>query len=89
MTSLQKVTVRYKGPLRDSLRIEEELVDITDQPFTLRDLFVVLHERGGVWAEQFGNANSLRAAIDGKMSKPSTSISPINQVTIFLPIAGG
>lgn len=89
MSILPYVTVRYMGFLKISLKTEEERIDIVDKSLTLSDLFLLLGNRGGNWAEQFDNVNSLRAAIDGKISKPSTRIYPSNQVVIFLPIAGG
>ncbi|KAF3997026.1 MoaD/ThiS family protein [Glaciimonas immobilis] len=77
------------GLLKNVLKTEEEEFLMGDASLTLGDLFRLLGDRGGNWADQFENAKSLRAAINGKISKPSASIYPSNRVAIFLPIAGG
>jgi molybdopterin synthase sulfur carrier subunit len=83
------VTLLYFAWVREAIGRDGEEVD---PPATITDvagLIGWLAQRGGGYAEAFGEPTRLRCAVDQNFTPLGTSIAGAREIALFPPVTGG
>jgi molybdopterin synthase sulfur carrier subunit len=81
------IRVLYFASLRERLgRADEE---IAGPPATLAGLRALLADRGGDWAELFGDGQRVLAAVNQEMAGAERALRDGDEVGFFPPVTGG
>jgi molybdopterin synthase sulfur carrier subunit len=83
------VTLLYFAWVRQKLGTGEERIDLPPEVRTVSDVAEFLRQRGGAFADVFGDASSLRAAVNQEHVKWDTTVTPDDEVAFFPPVTGG
>jgi molybdopterin synthase sulfur carrier subunit len=81
------IEVRYFASLRERLGSDAET--LAGHPATLAELRAQLVARGGVWAEVFGGAQPVLAAVNQEMANADQPLREGDEVGFFPPVTGG
>lgn len=83
------VTILYFARLREALGTGREELAL---PASVADVAAVrrtLLARGGAWAETFGEARRIRAAVNQEIAGESTAVRDGDEIAFFPPVTGG
>jgi len=83
----QNLTVRFFARLREELDTESLELPATPGQ-TVGGLLSELAARGGPWAQLQGE-QPVMVAVNQAMAKPSTPVTPGDEVAFFPPVTGG
>ena len=81
--------LRYFASLRESLGLEEEVIEVPSSIWSIDDLRMLLRARGGIWADVLADGKVLRCALNHEMVNPSTKLVDGAEVAFFPPVTGG
>lgn len=84
-----KLQLRYFASIRESLGLDQEVVQLPASVCTIDDLRAHLRLRGGIWSEVLGDGKVLRCALNHQMVNPSTELVDGAEVAFFPPVTGG
>ncbi len=84
-----KLQLRYFASIRETLGLDQELIELPVAVRTVDDLRVHLQLRGGIWDEVLGGGKVLRCALNHQMVNPSTELVDGAEVAFFPPVTGG
>lgn len=83
------ITVLYFARLREALGIGSEQIALPAGGADLATLQKTLVDRGGAWAQEFGQSKSIRAAVNQEMASPDMPVRDGDEVAFFPPVTGG
>jgi molybdopterin synthase sulfur carrier subunit len=83
------LTLLYFAWVRQKVGTGEERIDLPPGVSTVRGLIAHLEKRGGGYADAFGNAQRLRAAVNQEHAELDAAISATDEVAFFPPVTGG
>jgi molybdopterin synthase sulfur carrier subunit len=83
------VTVLYFARLREVLGTGREELALPGNATDVAAVRQALLARGGAWAEAFGEAKRIRAAVNQEMASDSTAVRDGDEVAFFPPVTGG
>ena len=86
---MAKLEILYFAWVREIIGCDGEKVDQPAADMSVADLIVQLAERGGRYAEAFGDRERLRAALDQRFVPLETVIGQARELAIFPPVTGG
>lgn len=86
MTPLNLV---YFAWVREALGRDQEQVERPAPDVTIRAFIATLAMRGGAYAEAFGDAAKLRAALDQQFVPLDSPIGDARELALFPPVTGG
>lgn len=84
-----KLQLRYFASIRESLGLEQEVIELPVSVRTMDDLRAHLRLRGGIWSEVLGEGKVLRCALNHQMANSSTELVDGAEVAFFPPVTGG
>jgi sulfur-carrier protein len=84
-----KLQLRYFASIRESLRLDQEVVELPVSVRTIDDLRAHLRLRGGIWSEVLADGKVLRCALNHQMVNASTELVDGAEVAFFPPVTGG
>jgi sulfur-carrier protein len=84
-----KLQLRYFASIRESLRLDQEVVELPVSVRTIDDLRSHLRLRGGTWSEVLADGKVLRCALNHQMVNASTELVDGAEVAFFPPVTGG
>lgn len=84
-----KLQLRYFASIRESLRLDQEVVELPVSVRTIDDLRSHLRLRGGIWSEVLADGKVLRCALNHQMVNASTELVDGAEVAFFPPVTGG
>ncbi len=83
------MTLLYFAWVRQKIGRSEETIALPADIATVGELAVWLASRGGGYAEAFGDARRLRAAVNQEHVAFDAPVSPDDEVAFFPPVTGG
>jgi len=83
------VNILYFAWVRQKVGKSEEIVELTPELRTVRDLAVFLAARGGGYAEAFADMRRLRAAVNHVHAGLDATLGSGDEVAFFPPVTGG
>ncbi len=83
------IRLSYFSWVRDRMGCSEELITPVVKIATIGDLIMWLRERDDRGAAAFADPARIRAAMDGAMVGPETSLAGAREVALFPPVTGG
>jgi molybdopterin synthase sulfur carrier subunit len=83
------VTVLYFARLRETLGTGSEQLALPASGVDLSTVKQMLAARGGAWAQEFGQSNAIRAAVNQDMARADTPVRDGDEVAFFPPVTGG
>lgn len=83
------MTLLYFAWVRQKLGTGEERISLPPDVRTIADLAEFLRQRGGAFADVFGDASGLRAAVNQEHVKWDTTVASDDEVAFFPPVTGG
>ncbi|WP_449471921.1 MoaD/ThiS family protein [Sphingobium chungangianum] len=86
---MDKLEILYFAWVREIIGCDGEQVDRPDADMSVANLIAQLAERGGRYAEAFGDTGRLRAALDQRFVPLETLIGQAKELAIFPPVTGG
>ncbi len=84
-----KLQLRYFASIRESLGLEQEVIELPMSVRTIDDLRTHLRLRGSIWSEVLGEGKVLRCALNHQMVNASTELVDGAEVAFFPPVTGG
>jgi sulfur-carrier protein len=88
------IQIRYFASLRERLGSGAETLpcphpQTPGSATTIADLLILLRQRGEPWSEALGAEQTLLAAVNQEMARPTTPIQDGDEVAFFPPVTGG
>ncbi|HVZ68102.1 MAG TPA: molybdopterin converting factor subunit 1 [Rhizomicrobium sp.] len=83
------MTLLYFAWVRQKVGVAEETMNLPPGVTTLKDLIAHLEQRGGGYAEAFGNPQRLRAAVNQEHAGFDAAIADKDEIAFFPPVTGG
>jgi len=83
------ITVLYFARLREALGTGSERMPLPPTVRNLDSLRALLIARGGVWAQEFAQRRSLRAAVNQNIALGDANIADGDEIAFFPPVTGG
>ena len=83
------IRILYFASLREHLDIDSEAVEALPELTDMSRLTGHLRQRGGVWAEVFGEHETVLMAVNQEMASGDTPIKDDDEVAFFPPVTGG
>jgi sulfur-carrier protein len=83
------VTIRYFAWVRELCGCDEEQLDLPQSVQTATHLAAHLGQRGGGYAQAFGNPEKLRCAVDMVMVPLDQPMGDAKEIAFFPPVTGG
>ena len=83
------LTISYFAWVRERMGSADEQVDLPAAVATISDLVDWLAARDARGGRAFAEPERIRAAIDGQMAIPETSLAGAREVALFPPVTGG
>jgi molybdopterin synthase sulfur carrier subunit len=83
------VTLLYFAWVRQKVGTGEERIDLPPDVRTIAELAKFLRRRGGTFADVFGDASGLRAAVNQEHVTWETTVAADDEVAFFPPVTGG
>jgi molybdopterin synthase sulfur carrier subunit len=83
------LTIFYFAWVRQKVGTGEEHIDLPDHVTTITELIEFLRQRGGGYAEAFGDPGRLRAAANQEHVSFGAKIADADEVAFFPPVTGG
>ena len=83
------IKVLYFASLRERLSTESEELDALPQLTDISQLTRRLRQRGGVWADVFGEQETLLMAVNQEFANGDTPIKDGDEIAYFPPVTGG
>lgn len=83
------MNILYFAWVRQKVGKSEEIVELTPELRTVRDLAVFLAARGGGYAEAFADMRRLRAAVNHVHAGLDATLGAGDEVAFFPPVTGG
>jgi molybdopterin synthase sulfur carrier subunit len=83
------ITVLYFARLRETLGTGSEQIEISEKVTDLDGLRALLVARGGAWARELAQGNTVRAAVNQDVAQGDTRISNGDEIAFFPPVTGG
>lgn len=83
------IRLLYFASLRDRLGLATEEVAPDIDQLDVAKLRSWLSQRGGTWAELFGTARGVLAAVNQELAGPGTQVRDGDEVGFFPPVTGG
>lgn len=84
-----KLQLRYFASIRETLGLDQELIELPVSVRTIDELRAHLRLRGAIWDEVLGEGKVLRCALNHQMVNPSTNLVDGAEVAFFPPVTGG
>jgi sulfur-carrier protein len=84
-----RVRLLYFAWVREKTGKAEEHVDLPSDIDTVAALVEWLKQRGPEYAEAFGRAEVIRAAVNRTHVRPAASIVGASEIAFFPPVTGG
>lgn len=81
--------IAYFAWVRERMGTAEEEVALPEAVATVEGLIAWLAARDEAGARAFAEPERIRAAVDGVMGGPDTSIAGAGEVALFPPVTGG
>lgn len=83
------MNILYFAWVRQKVGKSDEIVELTPELRTVRDLTVFLAARGGGYAEAFSDMTRLRAAVNQVHAGLDATLGTGDEVAFFPPVTGG
>jgi molybdopterin synthase sulfur carrier subunit len=84
-----KLQLHYFASIRETLGLDQEVIELPTSVRTLNDLRAHLRLRGTIWDEVLGEGKVLRCALNHQMVNASTELIDGAEVAFFPPVTGG
>lgn len=86
---MAQLTLSYFAWVREAMGCPVEQVDVPATLASIADLIAWLAARDAPGAAAFADPGRIRAACDGVMAIPTTSLAGVSEVSLFPPVTGG
>ena len=86
---MAKLNILYFAWVREMIGRDDERIERPDEKTSVADIVAGLAARGGGYAEAFGDASRLRAALDQRFVSLDTPVGDARELAIFPPVTGG
>lgn len=83
------IKVLYFAPIRESLGVAAESLELDPSVSDVRDLIAWLCRRGGVWPETLGGRRKVLVAVNREFANNATRVRDRDEVALFPPVTGG
>ncbi|MEK6592593.1 MAG: molybdopterin converting factor subunit 1 [Pseudomonadota bacterium] len=83
------ITVLYFARLREALGTGSEQMALPAGVNNLEDLRASLATRGGAWAQELAQGQSIRAAVNQDIAQDDTRVADGDEIAFFPPVTGG
>ncbi len=83
------IKILYFASLREQLHTDSEELEALPELTDVSGLTGHLRERGGAWAEVFGEHETVLMAVNQEMAGAETPIKDGDEVAFFPPVTGG
>ena len=83
------ITVRYFASIRETLGVDQDLLDTVEGCETVADVIGVIAARHGEKWQQAVNDRQLLMAVNQTMADTGASVSDGDEVAFFPPVTGG